>query len=41
MSKVYERQVQANETLLEVAMLRLLIALQGQRSERLPKPALM
>ena len=32
MSKEYERKVQTSETLIEVAMIRLLIARQGRKS---------
>lgn len=33
MSKAYERQVQTSETLIEVVMIRLLIARQGRKSD--------
>jgi putative transposase len=34
MSKDYERKVQTSETLIEVAMIRLLVARQGRQRER-------
>jgi hypothetical protein len=40
MSKDYERKVQTSETLIEVAMIRLLVARQGRRNERSRKQAL-
>src|SRR5690348_15150798 len=40
LSKDYERKVQTSETLIEVVMIRLLIARQGGRSECLPEQAL-
>lgn len=37
MSKGYERRVQTSETLIEVAMIRLLVARQGRRDNDAPK----
>ena len=38
MSKDYERKVQTSETLIQVAMIRLLIARMGRKTEPVPTP---
>lgn len=38
MSKDYERKVQTSETLIQVAMIRLLIARMGRKNEPVPTP---
>ena len=40
MSKDYERKVQTSETLIQVAMIRLLIARMGRKNEPVPPPPL-